>query len=265
MSRTLYIIGFVLVHWGLKAQLTFQPKDVEYGLKGVVYQSEWLIDARLHTNGFAIAYNSGKIITFDKTNYVQIEVGVMGDPRERRQNRNLTFNRLGRSSSFVFGKENQMFVIRAGWGTRKYLSEKAKRQGVAIGYTYQAGPAVAILKPYYLNLIYRAEENGRQMTEIRNERLSDENRDKFLNYNDIFGGGGFSRGWGELSLTPGIQGKAAMVFSLGAFDEYAKALETGIMFDVFPRSLSIMAETENVSNKPYFINFYVNVQLGRRK
>ena len=263
--KILYSISFFLLAFPIWGQLTFQPKDVDNSLKGVVYNSEWLVDFKVHTNGMSIAYNSGKIVTFDKTNYVQIELGFLRDPRERRQNRNLTLNRFGRSSSFIFGKENQMYVVRAGWGTRKYLSEKAKRQGVALGYTYMIGPAVAIMKPYYLNLIYREEEEGRQMLEIRNERLNDDNRDMFLNYNDIFGGGGFARGWRELSLTPGIHGKAALVFSLGAFDEYAKAIETGIMFDIFPRKIAIMAETESISNKPYFINFYVNIQLGRRR
>lgn len=248
----------------ISAQSTFQPKQVNLDLKGVVYRYEWAIDLRLHTNGFSVAYNSGKITSYDKSNYIQFELGYMRDRREKSQNKNQAFPGIGQSSSFAFGKINNMFVARGGWGTRKYLSEKAKRKGLAIGYTYLLGPSIALLKPYYLQLQYRTEEDGTITTTIRNEKFSEENRSKFLNYNDIYGGGGFFKGFNEISITPGIHGKAAIVFSMGAYDKYVKTIESGLMVDFYPKKIAIMAETENINNLPYFINFYVNLHIGRR-
>ena len=63
---------------------------------------------------------------------------------------------------------------------------------------------------------------------------------------------------------PGIQGKLGLFFSLGAFDKYVKAVETGIMFDIYSKKLPIMVETDEISNKPYFFNFYVNFLFGKR-
>lgn len=248
----------------INGQLSFQPKQVDGDWKGVVYRSEWTVNGTLHTNGFSFAYNRGKLKTYYKTSYYHIELGYMKDPREKSQNRNipLSFNKV--SQSFRFGKQNQLFVLRVGKGIKKLLSDKARRRGVAIGYDYQVGPALGILKPYYLELIYNFELDGRSFNELRIEKYTQDNADKFLDYNSVFGGAPDSRGWTELTMVPGIQGKLGLFFSLGAFEKYAKAIEVGVMGDLFLRSMPIMVETEAVSNKPYFVNFYLTVEFGKR-
>lgn len=246
-------------------QKSFQPKQVEFEWKGIVYRKEATANFTLHTNGYTLAYNSGKIKTYYKTNYYHIELGTMSDPREQKQNKNipLSFNKV--SQSFRFGKQNNMYVIRAGKGVKRLITDKAKRKGVAIGYNYEAGPAIAILRPYYLELIYNFEQNGQFYNELRSEKYSEENAAKFLDYNSIFGGAPGSRGWSEISVVPGVQGKLGMFFSLGAFEEYAKAIEVGIMGDLYIRRIPVMVETESISSKPYFINFYLSLEFGKRK
>jgi hypothetical protein len=48
----------------------------------------------------------------------------------------------------------------------------------------------------------------------------------------------------------------------GAFDEFLRALEVGIQLDIYPKKLPIMVNSEN---RPYFMNLYVSLQLGKRK
>ena len=249
----------------LEAQKSFQPKQVEFEWKGIVYRKETTGNFTLHTNGYTLAYNSGKIKTYYKTNYYHVEIGTMSDPREQKQNKNipLSFNKV--SQSFRFGKQNHMYVIRAGKGVKRLLTDKAKRKGVAIGYNYEAGPSLAVLRPYYLELIYNFEQNGRFYNELRAEKYSEENAGKFLDYNSIFGGAPGGRGWSEVSLVPGVQGKLGLFFSLGAFEEYAKAVEVGIMGDLYIRKIPIMVETNTISSKPYFVNFYLSLEFGKRK
>lgn len=245
------------------AQKTFQPKQIEYDWKGIIYRYESAIEFSLHTNGFLIGYNKGKIITYDKTQYYHFSLGYIKDPRERRQNKNVAFD--GQSSStFTYGKLNSLYVARAGFGRKRYLSEKAKRKGIAVGYNYEVGPAIAMLKPNYLNILYTIEVDGQQFNELREEKYSGENADMFLNYDRIFGGAGFSKGWSDLTFTPGVQAKGSIIFSLGAYDKYVKMVEVGIMADLFIKKIPILAETEEVSNKPYFVNLYITLQLGSR-
>jgi len=244
-------------------QKTFQPKSTDFDWKGIVYREETAFEGRIHTNGMLIGLNFGDIKTYYKTTYYHISLGYLRDPREKSQNKNISLEFPKRSGDFIFGKQNNVINIRAGIGTKKYLSEKAKRKGIAVGYDYTFGPTIALLKPYYLELIYNIDAS--QERELRTEKYSEENQDKFTTYSSIFGGTNYFRGFNEISIVPGLHGKAGVLLSLGAYDEYVKAFEMGIMADIFIKKLPIMVETDEVSNKPYFINFYINILLGKRK
>ena len=267
LRAILYRLAFCsvlgLISCSMFGQITFQPKQIEFDWKGIVYRYERAVDFTLHTHGFLLGFNTGRILTYDKTSYYHVSVGYMRDPRERSQNKNIPLDNMT-SKSFAYGKLNSLYVLRAGIGVKKYLSEKAKRKGIAVGYNYELGPAIAMLKPNYLYLLFEETQMGMSIPELRVERYSAENADVFLDYNRIFGGGGFSRGWKELTFTPGIQAKGGILFSLGAYDKYVKMVEVGIMADLFIKKISILAETEAVSNKPYFINLYLTLQLGAR-
>jgi len=246
-------------------QRIIQPKLVELDLKGVVYKKEWSFDFKIHEQGYAIAYNSAEVLSYKKTKFYQIELGTIKDPRERKQNKSFNINPASGSRPFIFGKINQFMNVRASLGFKRYLSEKAKRKGLAVGYSYSFGPVVGILKPYYLNLIYRATEIDATLPEFREEAYSAANAAKFLNFNDINGAASPWKGFKDAKIIPGIQGKLAGHFALGAFDKYVKAAEVGIMADLYIRKVDIMVESEGFSNKPYFVKLFANFQLGIRK
>lgn len=257
-------ILLLLMAFSMNAQRILQPKLVELDLKGVIYKKEWSFDFRLHENGYAVAYNTGEVLSYKKSKYYQLELGLLKDIRERRQNKNYSFNPVGGSRAFVFGKINTFMTVRGSIGFKHYVSEKAKRKGLAVGYSYSVGPAVGLLKPYYLNLIYRPTETN-EATDYRDERFTEQNAEKFLNFNDINGASSFFEGITEIKVIPGVQAKVASHFALGAFDEYVKAVELGLMADLYIRRIDLMAPSAGFTNKPYFIKLFANIQLGMRK
>ena len=261
-----YLIIFILLAIGMEVngQKTFQPKATQFDWKGIVYRKERAFEARLHTNGGLIGVNFGEILTYYKTKYYHVSLGYLKDPREKRQNRNLSFTFPDRSKAFAFGKQNSVLNLRAGLGMKRFISEKARRKGIAIGYDYQIGPSLAILKPYYLELLYVTENGPVTERELKTERYTPENAEKFTTFNEIFGGAGYFTGFSELSVVPGIQMNLGLFFSMGAFDKYVKAVELGLMADIYTKKLPIMIETEEISNKPYFFNFYVKFIMGKR-
>jgi hypothetical protein len=261
-----FLIIVILIGTGVEisAQKTFQPKTTQFDWKGIVYRKERAFEARAYTNGGLIGMNFGKIKTYYKTNYYHLSIGYLKDPREKRQNRNLSFSFPERSKAFAFGKQNSVINLRGGIGRKRFISEKAKRKGIAVGYDYQIGPSIAVLKPYFLELLYTLENGGVTDRVLRTEKYSPENAQKFTTYNEVFGGAGYFQGFDDLSFVPGIQAQIGVFFSMGAFDKYVKALEIGIMADIYSKKLPIMVETEDVSNKPYFINFYVKFVMGKR-
>jgi hypothetical protein len=260
-----YLLIFIIYIFTLPL-LVGQSDDYadENILKGIIYRNEFSIDTRIHTNGFAMAVNFGNIITYRRSKYYHIEIGYIKDPREQKQTRNLGFLFNTGASSFKLGKQNAMFAIRGGVGRKRFVSDKAKRKGIAIGYSYEIGPSIALLKPYYLDLQYQVETNGQTSIELRSEKYSPDNADKFLDYTQVFGASRFNRGLKEISIVPGGQAKAGLFFSLGAYDEYIKSIEIGLMADLYLTKIPIMVETSEVTNKPYFINLYAHLQLGKR-
>lgn len=242
---------------------TFQPKQLDQESAGVVYQKEFTMDLRiLQTNGFGIGVNFGKLKTYYKTRYWHIEIGELKNPKEYRQNANSATNFPGSPRSYIFGKQNNFFLLRGGLGMKKYLSEKASNKGVAVGYSYEIGPTIGFLKPYYLELPVQNDQFGGYSTV--SEKYSEETADRFLNTNLITGSSGIAKGMGELKPVPGIHAQFAFHFDWGAFDEVVKALEAGIILDAFPRKVPILVELENVENTPIFLNLYVNLQFGKR-
>ena len=252
----------LLLSGSVYAQRTIQPKQIDFSSRGVLYNKETAFDIQLHTNGIAFALNFGEIKKYYLTRYWHVGFGVLKHPQEYRQPVNFQSGNIliRTSSAFAYGKQNNFMVIRAGMGEKRYFSEKAKRKGVAVGLSYEGGVSLGILKPYYLNLS-RVDQNG--VTDfVSTEKYSEENADIFLDINRIYGSANFFKGLNEISIMPGIHGKAGMHFSLGAFDEFVRALEAGIMFDLYFNKVPILVTDRNLQA---FLNGYITIQLGKRK
>lgn len=242
------------------AQTTIQPKQIDYSLIGVLYNHEKAGDLQIHTNGLALAYIKGDIRKYYLTRYRYFGIGVLKHPREYRQAVNFQSGNLilKTSSAFAYGKQNNFIVARAGLGEKRYFSEKAKRKGVAVGISYEGGFSLGILKPYYLDL-NRLEPSGGSVAVT--EKYSEENADLFLDVSRIQGAASFFKGIDEISILPGLHGKFGAHFSVGAFEQYVRALELGVMVDLYFKRVPIMI-IEN--NQPVFVNLYATIQMGKR-
>ncbi len=268
MKKSLFLSLFAcFLGLSVQGQVTFQPKQFNSPQsKGIVYDKEFSVDVRLHTNGLAFAANFGKIKTFYKTRYYHFEIGELRHPKQERQNRDWAGGNNSKSSkSFFLGKKNNFYVVRAGIGVKKYFSEKARERGLAIGMSYAAGPSLGLIKPYYLEIIRPTDEP--LYPEVVSEKYSSENAGEFLDFYSIYGASGFTKGLSEIRPLPGLHGKLGVHFDWGAFDEYVKAIDVGVMVDVYLKKVPLMVENDaitNTENHPFFINLYLTLQLGKR-
>jgi len=245
------------------SQKTFQPRPTTFSSnKGLIFDKEITGDLRLQTNGLAVALNIGKIKTYYKTSYYHFEIGEIKHPKEFRNTFDFSPGRDG--AGFLFGKRNNLIVLRGGWGHKRYFSEKARKKGLAVGATYEFGPVIGLLKPYQLKLYYTNDPADPSDDLMVIESYSEENREAFTDLKRIRGAGGIFKGWNEVKVRPGIQAKAGLHFDWGAFDELVKAFEVGIMFDGFFQQVPIMIPSENNENRRYFLNLYLTLQFGKR-
>ena len=260
--RIYHVILILFVSASISAQETIQPKQMDTNL-GIVYNQEFALGLRLHTNGFAVGATFGKLKTYYLTKYFHFEIGELKHEKEFRQSFDTPTPIQGRiSRAFKYGKQNNLYVIRGAMGAKRYFSEKAKHKGVAFGISYEGGATLGLLKPYYLEL--RPEDGSGSVS----TKYSEETADRFLNLvtgsQYIQGASGWTKGFGELSVLPGAHGKFAVHFDWGAYDEYLKSIEAGLMVDFFVRKAPIMVERDNVENNQLFLNLFVHLQFGKR-
>lgn len=261
--RVFFLFCILTAHLSI-AQVSTKTNLNDDRFKGIIYRKETTADLRLHNNGFALAINFGEIRTYYRTNYYHFELGTMHSPREHKQSKNLNVIGNELPKEFKLGKQNSVFIIRAGKGIKRYISDKARRKGVSLGYNLEVGPSLALLKPTYLKFIEQVVVNGELESILVDKKYTAEGRDEFIDYGSIYGGSSFSTGLKEISILPGFQAKAGLFFSVGAFDEFVKAAEAGVMMDVYIKKVPIMVETDGLRNSPFFINLYVNLHFGRR-
>lgn len=262
MIRYLTFLFFLFYSFLGQAQKTIQPKGLEFEYKGIVYNTETVYNLTLHTNGFRAGIDYGKLQTYYKTTFYHFSIGYLLHPLEDKQNKNASFENLGTSKSFSYGKQNSLYLLRAGVGRKLYKSEKAKRKGVAVGWSYEIGPVIGVLKP--VRNIYLVQENGSGIKTPIDLTYKDD-PEQFMDYSSIFGRSSSFDSWAQLKFRPGIQAKIGAHFSLGAFEEFVKAAEIGIMVDYFGIKLPIIVENESHSNDAAFINLYATFQFGQRK
>ncbi len=226
-------------------------------IKGIIYDHEKSFDMRLHTHGWAVGFQSAKLKTYYKTTFYNFQIGELKHFKESKKSTDFSNPQPTTGfGSYTFGKQNYCFALRVGTGAKRYFTEKASKKGVAVGVSYSGGITGAILKPYYLQV-------GRQrdLTVSTAIKYTPESAKDFLDPYRIRGKGSLLKGISESSIIPGVHGQLGLHLDWGAFDEFLRAMEVGIMLDVFPKKLPIMISEEN---RPYFMNLYVSLQLGKR-
>ncbi len=250
------ILSLLLAAFALEGSAQIAQKETV----GFLYNRETTFNFRLATNrSFGFGMEWGRLRTYNKTKTLSLGISEMKHPKEQKQNAAPSVRRSARP--FVYGKRNSLFVLRSGWGAKRYYSEKAKQKGVAVGMSYSIGPSLGLLKPYYLTLNLEGTSAGTgRPTSVK---YSAKNEADFLNNSKILGAAPFTQGISELSVLPGGTASIAYHMDWGAFDEMVKALEIGFTLDVFARKAPIFVSEEQ--NKQVFFNFFLNLQFGKRK
>lgn len=259
-TRHLWMALLLLPAILVQAQTTIQPRPVAPQEVGIIYKEEQSMTFRLHPRGMALGMYNARIETFYRTSFYHLELGYLKHHKEVRQSNEIAAILRGEETPrpYIYGKQNSFYPLRGGIGMKRYYSEKARRKGLAVGVIYQGGATLGILKPNYLRLIKRLENNT---FTVVTERYTEASKERFLDPFSIYGGGPVTAGIRELRFIPGIHGMGGVHFAFGAFEEYVMALDAGLMVDVFPRRVPIMVD----DNQAYFLNLFLTLHIGKRK
>ncbi len=242
--------------------ISVQAQNVDkYTEEDYVRTSEWSLGLKIHTNGYGINYNWGKIDNIRKKSLWQIEVQEIKHSKEfRRQSvyKDYPFQ-PPTARSYTFGKINNFYNLNISKVWQRVLARKGRKSGVSISLLYKAGLSLGVAKPYQLNLVLNVD--ALNQPDIQAQTF-EESPDLFLRAQAIYGGTNFIKGFEKASLYPGGVFKLGFLFDWAQFNERVKAIELGAMVNVYYKRVPIMAAEEN-----HFLygNLYLKFLFGKRK
>lgn len=249
LVKYIYIITFILLLGVemLYSQADFAVEDTS-GVN-ILYRKELTGGVVLHNLGMGGIIRKGQNRDFFNSRILEIELVSMKHPKQIRVVNPYYFN----AKSYVYGKLNHVYMLRAGYGNKKLLNRKPYWGGIELRLTYLGGASIAFAKPVYLYFW------NDSYTVIKEEKY---NPDNFYHSSEyIFGRAPYFSGISETRIYPGIYGKAGLNFEFGVIDTKIKAFEAGIIGEFFPMEIPIMAFNPAQN---FFLTFYLSFQFGKR-
>ena len=211
----------------------------------VFFRNEISFGILLNSDGFAVSYREAARVDYLNKRLLEFEGGILKHPKEYKIS-----NPANQSqSTYVYGKLNSVFYLRAGFGHQKELYKKADLGGIAIRYFYTFGPVMALYKPIYYDAIYLTVDGP----ELREEKFN------VASPQDIYSRASFTKGLNETKILPGLFAKGGLNFEYSKEDKVIHAIEVGAQVNAFPKVIPIMASTDN---KSVYFSLFVSYRFG---
>ena len=214
----------------------------------LVFRKHSIFGFKANTDGWGFSYEIGRFKSARVTNIYQLEFNEKKHKQEKKLN---TINGFEFNSVILY-KLNNFYQVKLGFGQQRIFGGKGNKNGVAVAAVYAGGLTVGLLKPYLIEV----EDNGKRFNS-RYPTIADSSY-----YNDIIGAAGFTSGWNDLTIKPGVHLKGALRFDYGRFNETVTGIEVGVNAEFYSGKVPQMFGTEQ---KQFFFSGYVTLLLGRRK
>jgi hypothetical protein len=234
-----------------KEQLNRMISQEEEG--AIIFQKQTVFGVKLNTDGYGLFLEMGRMKTARQSNLFSLEIGERKHSKEEKIS---TITGAYLSNPYIYGKINNFYYAKLGYAQQRLIGNKGNKNGVAISAIYGGGLSAGLLKPYYIKVANSSSTSARDIKYNNNDSI-------FLdNPGYILGSSGFSKGFGELKVTPGVYGKTALRFDYGRYNELVSAIEVGINMEFYFKKMPVMLMQKQ---KQLFFNAYAAIEFGRRK
>jgi hypothetical protein len=224
-------------------------------LRDYQYKHEASGGFRIQSNGISAFAEYGWIKDIFRTKLIQVEYMYYIDYEQKKQTAQVSNER-----DYVYGLQNHFHVIRFSYGGKRTVVDKADYHGARLSVVGFGGVNLGLLKPYYLDLYKYVPQYGGYET-IVHERYNSSDGTSFLSNDSIAGAAPIRYGLGQMQPVLGVHGKLALDFDWGSRDAVVKAIEAGVMLDIYYKVLPIMINDENHF---YQLGVFLSIQFGKR-
>ncbi len=210
----------------------------------------WL-GATVHSSGFALNYGMSNFKTSKKKSLINVDLVSINHDKEYKIFGSFDEN----AKKFIFGKFNSLYTVRFGFGNRKILYEKLRKNGLQISMNYTVGPSLGLVKPVFLE-VFKYDFSGR-IAGIATERYDPE----LHNFYNIYGRASWTAGLMETKINPGMFFKFGLDFDYSSNRDIINSLEVGACLDVFSKPVILMVENNNYR---FYPSVYINCSIGNK-
>jgi len=205
----------------------------------------------LHSRGWGFHFRKGKNLSYFRSLSWEVDAVSMKSPKQIKTI-NPYFNN---AKSYVYGKLNHVYIVRAGIGIKRLLNRKPYWGGIELRFIYFGGFSLAFAKPVYLYVLNYTPDNDDYTIDIEKYDPDQHGLD------NIYGRAPFLHGIENTGLHPGVYAKLGLNFEFGNYNSSIKAVELGTTLDFYPIPVAIMAENPEYS---LFLTFYISFSFGKR-
>ncbi len=216
-----------------------QPLDFQRS-----FMDFYSLGARINTNGFGLNYRKGFFIDRYNRRFYDIEITTIKDPRTIKFSNPYYIT----PENIYFGKVNDFFDLRLGYGHQKIIVEKKDSKSIEIRLISSIGPSIGFSKPVYYNVI---DKTGTYTYETK---FSDD-----LLLQQILNMAPFYKGLDEVKPNIGGYGKIGISFEHSKTDRGLSALELGATFSAYLIPIRLIYNKK----QNFFINLYIEYRLGQ--
>jgi hypothetical protein len=225
------------------------------------YNHALSLSARLNTNGWSGGIYYLKQLSAGKKAVWQLHFSELKHEKEVKQQRSDNrYSHLGKNTAYILGKMNNAYTLQLGYGREQMLFPALIDGNLSVSLRYVAGASLAVLKPYYLNLIY-VEYTPEEKSYSRSEKYTPANADHSLRSAYILGSDKWSKGLGEMKYIPGVFAELAFAIEPEKPKSFVKTITIGGNAAFYASKIEIMAERKAY---PYQASFFVGLALGKR-
>lgn len=226
---------------------------------------EFALGLRIHTDGWS-AYMQRGFLNFaeNKTQFIWLGIGEKYHPREvKTQNEYFDSTAiLGKvPTPYKYGKINNFYQLKLGYGRSKMLSGTLDKKSVVISWNYGVALSLGFLKPYALELIVPEVSDSLHFVRKNVTFYDADYGNYFLSKPNIRGAGTFSSGLSNLQIKPGLLLRSGFNFDFAPSKYAFIDAEIGTMMEMYPKKIDLMV---NTNNKAVFFSIYADVHIGKR-
>lgn len=247
---------------GLKNKLKNYKQHLQEWVLDPNFNHELLLGGKVNTDGW-----SGSIYYLKRRNKLtnnlwQLHFSEIKHEKQiKQQGTNKAFPQLGNAGPYVFGKTNNLYTLQLGYGREKLLLPDVLEGNISVSFRYSGGLSLAMLKPYYLKLIYVDYTQPINPATLKEEKYSSTNSDHFLNSGDVLAASKWSKGLDEIQYVPGFFVEACFVITPSKSNSFIQVVTLGANIAYYSNDLPIMADQRAY---PYHASLFAGLGIGKR-